>query len=201
MEFAHVLQSRRAVRSYKSDALSSSLLLRLIDAAILAPSALDEQPWIFSVVRDKTALRRISGQAKEHMLAHPPAGLSVEHLHARMDDPAFDVLHHAPALIVISSRTQNRWTVENCALAAGNLMLAAAAIGLGSCWIGLAEDWLATAEGKRAIGLPPTAQPVAPIIVGHPAAVPAPVARRKPEIIWVDAPESAPGAAPAFLGR
>jgi nitroreductase len=64
-------------------------------------------------------------------------------------------------------------------------MLAAYGEGLGSCWIGYAQRYLESPEGKDALGLPAAYVPVAPIIVGHPATMPAPVARKEPEIRWV----------------
>jgi nitroreductase len=75
--------------------------------------------------------------------------------------------------------------VEDCSLAAENLMLAARAFGLGTCWIGFAQAWLATSEGKAALKLPGGYVPVAPIIVGHPKSAPPPVPRKKPEIHWI----------------
>ena len=185
MDLMTAIYSRRAVRQYKNEPLSQATLRELIDAAIQAPSAVNEQPWIFSIVRDGAVLRHISNAAKAHVLASPPEGLTQEHLHARLDDPGFEVLYHAPALIVISSASQGRWAAENCALAAQNLMLAARAAGLGTCWIGLAQDWLATPAGKAAIKAPDGCLPIAPIIVGHPMFEPAPVARREPDIVWI----------------
>jgi nitroreductase len=86
---------------------------------------------------------------------------------------------------VISSVAESPWAVEDCALAAQNLMLAARAAGLGTCWIGFAEAWLGTPEGKAVLELPATSLPVAPIIVGHPKSAPPPVPRREPEIRWI----------------
>ena len=85
------------------------------------------------------------------------------------ENPAFDILYHAPVLIVISSAIEGRWAIESCALAAENLMLNACVAGLGTCWIGFARAWINTPEGKAALLLPPDCLPVAPIIVGHPA--------------------------------
>jgi|BarGraNGADG00212_2_1021979.scaffolds.fasta_scaffold72263_2 nitroreductase len=90
-----------------------------------------------------------------------------------------------PALILISGIAQGPWVVEDCALAAENLMLAAYGVGLGTCWIGFAQGFLNTSEGKNALGLPATSVPVAPIIVGHPKTETAPVPRQEPEIRWV----------------
>jgi nitroreductase len=64
-------------------------------------------------------------------------------------------------------------------------MLAAFGQGLGTCWIGFSQGYLNTPEGKQALGIPETWMPGAPIIVGHPKMMPAPVARKEPEIRWV----------------
>ena len=64
-------------------------------------------------------------------------------------------------------------------------MLAAYGLGLGTCWIGFAQGYLGTPAGKEALGLPATWLPVAPLIVGHPRAAPAAVARQEPEIRWI----------------
>jgi nitroreductase len=185
MEFERAIYSRRAVREYKADPVDEATIRRLIDAAIQAPSAVNEQPWIFSVVRDQAVLDRISAASKAHILAAPPEGMTPEHLRHRLSDPDFHVFYHAPALIVISNASRGRWAAENCTLAAENLMLAARDAGLGSCWIGFAQDWLGTPEGKAAIGAPETSEPVAPIIIGYPEYEPAPVPRREPDIIWI----------------
>jgi nitroreductase len=103
----------------------------------------------------------------------------------RLTDPDFQIFYHAPVLVVISAGAQGPWIVEDCALAAENLMLAACAEGLGSCWIGFAQGYLNTPEGKELLGIPPAWVPVAPIIVGHPKSVPPPVARHEPVIRWV----------------
>ena len=86
------------------------------------------------------------------------------------------------ALVVISAKAEGPWIVEDCALAAENLMLAAYAAGLGTCWIGFEQSYLNTAAGKTALGAPATWARVAPITVGHPAEAPAPVLRKPPEI-------------------
>jgi len=185
MELQQVIRSRRAVRTFTSEPVDRAVLLRLIDAAIQAPSAVNEQPWLFIVVQDQAVLARISTESKAHMLASPPHGLSTEHFAQRLRDPEFDIFYHAPALIVISSVTANQWAVENCTLAAENLMLAACAEGLGSCWIGFAQRWLATAAGKAVLGVPPGCLPVAPIIVGHPERMPPAVPRKPAEIRWI----------------
>jgi nitroreductase len=182
MDITAAIYSRRAVRAYTSQSLAPVMLRRLIDAAIQAPSAVNEQNWSFTVVQDKALLRKISTQAKAYLLAQ---GSLAPHLRTLVEDREFDIFYDAPALVVISSMGEGQWAVENCALAAENLMLAACAEGLGSCWIGFAQSWLGTADGRAALQLQPDRVPRAPIIVGYPQGQLAAVSRREPEICWI----------------
>lgn len=185
MDLKEAIYTRRAVRTFTAEPVDDNTLRGLIDAAIQAPSAVNAQPWAFCVVRDKSTLADISRRAKAHTLATTPAGLLSHHFETTLNDAQFDIFYDAPALIVICSRTDNAWAVENCALAAENLMLAARAAGLGTCWIGFAQGWLRTNEGRALLRLPEGWLPVAPIIVGHPKALPASVPRKEPEIHWM----------------
>jgi nitroreductase len=114
-----------------------------------------------------------------------PASSHSDQLRSHLSQPDFHIFYRVPVLILISAIAQGPWIVEDCALAAENLMLAAYAAGLGTCWIGFAQGFLNTLDGKNALGLPAEWVPVAPIIVGHPKAMPPPVPRKEPEIRWV----------------
>jgi len=185
MDVMEAIYTRRAVREFTDEPVDEKALRKLIDAAIQAPSAVDQQPWSFCVVRDKALLARISRDAKAHMLRTSPVGLLSHHFRELLSDPNFDIFYHAPVLIVISTVMEGPWAVEDCSLAAENLMLAACAVGLGTCWIGFAQTWLGMPEGKAALNLPATYVPVVPIIVGHPKSTPPPVSRKEPEIRWI----------------
>ena len=185
MDLEQAIHSRRAVREYLQESVGRPVLQKLIEAAIQAPSAVNEQPWLFTVVQDRDVLALICREAKAQLLSTPSQNLALHRLHELRDDPDFDIFYGAPVLIVISSATQSRWAVENCALAAQNLMLAACAEGLGTCWIGLCQGWLATIEGKSALELPAACLPVAPIIVGRPKSLPVPIPRKEPRIRWI----------------
>jgi nitroreductase len=114
----------------------------------------------------------------------PPSRHS-DSFRSRLSDPNFHVFYHAPVLIVISAIEQGPWIVEDCTLAAENLMLAAHAAGLGTCWIGFAQSFLNTPDGKKALDLPAAWVSVAPIIVGHPKAATPAVPRKEPAVKWV----------------
>lgn len=197
MEFLDVVRNRRAVRDYKPDPVPPSLLRRLIDIAIQAPSAMNEQPWRFTIVTDPARLARMSEAAKRHLLDCLPVLPKPEEFHGVFSDPDVHLFHHAPALVVISADSANPWVSEDCALAAENLMLAACALQLGSCWVGFAQAWLNAPEGRAMLGIPLAHRVVAPIVLGFPkAAVPA-VPRKPPTIVWVDARNETDGEADA----
>ncbi|HML13506.1 MAG TPA: nitroreductase [Xanthobacteraceae bacterium] len=185
MQLAAAISGRRSVREYTAQPVDETTIRELIGAAVDAPNAVNAQPWTFTVVRDQGLLATVSHEAKAHMLATMPASPMSDYLRARLVDPQFHIFYHAPALIVISAVAQGPWIVEDCALAAENLMLCAYAAGLGSCWIGFAQSFLNTPRGKELLGLPAPWVPVAPIIVGHPKAVPPPVSRNEPQVRWI----------------
>ena len=185
MDLKQAIYSRRAIRQFTDEAVDEKSLRQLIDAAIQAPSAVNQQPWSFTVVRDKALLARISHEAKAHMLRTSPAASASHHFQELLGNPDFDIFYHAPVLIVISAKAVSPWAVADCALAAENLMLSACAAGLGTCWIGFAQAWLGTPEGKTALKLLESCIPVAPIIVGHPKAPVPAVPRKEPTINWI----------------
>lgn len=184
MDLTEAIFGRRATRHYSSADVAEATLEGLIHAAVHAPSALNGQPWAFTVVRDRALMGRLSRDAKAHLVATSPA--ATDSLHGPMADEHFHIFYDAPVLILISATAEGPWVVEDCALAAQNLMLAAYAAGLGSCWIGSAQTYLNTREGKMALDMPAAWVSVAPIIIGHPTVVTAPVSRNLPLIRWVD---------------
>jgi len=186
MELKQAIYGRRAVREYTAAAVDESQIRQIVEAAIQAPSAVNQQPWLFTVVRDAALLSHISDESKAYMLRTSQAALASHHFQAILTDPNFNIFYHAPALVVISAPT-GPWALEDCALAAENLMLAAHAAGLGTCWIGFAQGWLATPPGKAALKLSAEETPVAPIIVGHPKSNPPAIARKPARIEWISA--------------
>ncbi len=185
MDLKEAIYTRRAVREFTTRPVDDKTIRELIDAAVQAPSAVNEQAWSFTVVRNRELLERISREAKAYMLKTLPAGPMSHHFQQLLSDRDFDILYHAPVLIVISNTTESPWAVEDCALAAENLMLAAREAGLGTCWIGFAQKWLGTPEGKAALRLPAAYVPVAPLIAGYPKSAPPHVPRKEAEIRWM----------------
>ncbi len=187
MNVIEAITHRRSVRAYTDAPVAKKTLDELVQAAILAPSAFNAQPWHFTIIQNAALLYRISGESKALMLKaidQAPTSRAAA-MRAHLIDPDFHVFYHASAVILISAIADD-WAAEDAALAAQNLMLAAYAQGLGSCWVGFAQKWLQTAEGKEAIQLSPQYQPIAPIIVGYPKGETATVPRKVPLVHWID---------------
>jgi nitroreductase len=186
MEMLDAIRQRRAIREYKADPIPATSLRTLIEAASWAPSAMNSQTWHFVVITDRQKLDEISRSSKRWLMENEPELTANPDMRANLDDPGYDILHHAPAMIAIATPSRAKWSMEACALAAENLMLAATATGLGTCWIGLAEGWLNSAAGHKALGLAENERVGAPIVAGYPKTAPPAAARHQPRITWIE---------------
>ena len=145
------IQKRRSIRRYRSGAaVSEAQVETLLRAAMAAPSAGNQQPWHFIVVRDRAKLEAITR-------VHPYAAM----------------LGTASLAVVVCgdlSRQQHEgYWVQDCAAATQNLLLAAANIGLGTCWCGVHPRPEREAGLRALLGIPESVVPFAVIAVGVPA--------------------------------
>ncbi len=185
MRLIEAIYHRRAVRNYTDKDVPRVSVLQLLDAAIQAPSAVNQQPWAFAVFVGRERLDGFSVRAKAHLLTTLEASPAFSHLRDMLCDPQYNIFHNAGTLVVICAKPGGQNPAEDCCLAAQNLMLAAHAIGLGTCPIGFARPWMNLEETKRDLGIPEALSVVFPITLGFPAEVPPAVPRNPPEIvIW-----------------
>lgn len=185
MELMEAIRERRAVREYAPAHMQRPLIERPIQAAILAPSARNLQPWAFAVLLDRERIESYGKRATNWLLANFSQTPFDEALRKMVEDPDFVMFHHAPALVLVLAKSSGRQAAEDCCLAAENLMLAARAEGLGTCWIGLARPWLNLPATKAELKVPESYHVVAPIVFGHPKAWPESHGRNAAEIYWL----------------
>jgi nitroreductase len=179
------IYARHSVRSYAPTALDSSTVQTLLDAAVHAPTAIQEEPWAFVVVQDHALLQRLSDLAKPLFVEE------VRHRNANGNKHSFDhftrsdfnIFHGANTLIVICAKPLSQFVVADCWLAAENLMLAASAMGLGSCVIGSAVAALNIHKVKTELGISDEYSAIAPIIVGVPSGETEATSRKEPLIL------------------
>jgi nitroreductase len=186
---ADAIFHRRAVRHYRPKPVPAVTVRELLLAAVQAPSALNQQPWVFGIFQGGRRLRAYSERVKQHLVSTYPTSFEVNSRSQRYEDPEYDLFHGASTLIVIYA-TQGRLNPnEDCCLAAENLMLAAYGMGLGTCPIGYARPWLDLPETKRELGVPEAYTAVFPVVVGFPETLPEPTPREEPIVVsWLSDP-------------
>lgn len=183
MNTTEAIFGRRAIRAYTSRKVEEDTLRALLRAAVQAPSAMNRQPWTFSVVQDVGQLKRYSDQAKAALLGDLPRQPKAAKYEDLLRSPGFNIFYDASTLVVIGAAEPGPFTEADCWLAAENLMLAAHDAGLGTCCIGFALAVLNTTEAKAELGLPSSGLSVAPITLGYPANIPPAVPRAEPKIL------------------
>jgi nitroreductase len=96
MELMDVIRNRRAVRDYTNASIERAMIERLIEAAMLAPSAMNLQPWAFAVLLGRERIEGYAKRAKEWLLAslsQTSYDPSIRHM---LEDPQFALFYHAP---------------------------------------------------------------------------------------------------------
>jgi nitroreductase len=184
MELLTVVRDRRAVREFRPEPIAPELIEQLVGVAVLAPSAMNLQPWEFAVIRDAVRIDEYALRAKQHLLTgSPPLPARAREM---LDAPDFSIFYHAPVLLLVLATSADEQAREDCCLAAQTLMLAARDVQLGTCWIGLGRPWLDLPEIKAELGVPRDLHVVAPIVMGYPVAWPHSHGRTAPRIHWID---------------
>jgi nitroreductase len=161
------IHARRSIRTYTAEGVSEADVRELLEAAMAAPSAGNQQPWHFIVIRDRAVLDAVPA-------VHPHAGMAV----------------HAPLAIVVcgdtSLETHKGYWMVDCSAATENLLLAVTAKGLGAVWCGIYPRPERIEGFTRLLGLPPHVIPLAFVPIGHPDEVKPPARRYKPERVHID---------------
>lgn len=129
-----LLMSRRSHRAYKSEALTQEQLDTIINAATASPSAINLQPWHFSVVTDKALITKIN-KAGGDAIKNSGDEAAIK----RMEGRKWDIFYDAPCVIFISADKDAKWGILDSGIAVQNIVIAAESLGLGSVIIGLID--------------------------------------------------------------
>ena len=142
--FHDLVTARISVRRYASDRpVSDGHLAAILEAARLAPSADNTQPWRFVVVRDPGVRARLVEEAFS----------GIYRASRRIDAPVFLALCgvHGAADLAGRAAGHPSYTLTDCGIAGEHAVLAAAELGLGTCWIGM----FSRRRARRVLGVPP----------------------------------------------
>ena len=159
MTFEKLVQKRRSVRRYGGRPIPKEDLLKCLEAARLAPSGCNSQPWHFIVI-DEPGLRK---RVAERIFS----GLYSMNKFAQ----------EAPVLVAVVSEKEQflasfggqirdtRYCLIDIGIACEHLILQAQELGIGSCWIG----WFDEKALKKELGLPEKTKVDIVISLGYPA--------------------------------
>ena len=159
MNFQELIRARYSVRAYKPDPVEEEKLARVLEAARLAPTAANRQPFRVIVLPTKgreDELRRVYGR---------------------------DWFTQAPLVLAVCAVPAESWVGKadgwnaaevDATIAMAHIVLAAAEEGLGTCWIAAFDPVAA----REVLGLPADVIPSAFTPLGYPADSPVPKKRR-----------------------
>lgn len=156
-----LLRKRRSVRNYTDQQVSEDEIMRLIEAAVQAPSGMNAQSWCFTMIQDPERLARIRRRIAaiyRCLLRMLDSRVSKFMLRMQVGREAVEVLEEArpllegivdaqrsggdrlfwgaPTLVVVHSPEEDPTGVESAHYAVANFMLMATTMGLGTCLIG-----------------------------------------------------------------
>jgi nitroreductase len=154
LKFEEVLEKRRSIRKYKDTPVPKEKILKILEAARIAPSASHRQPWHFIVVENKETIKKLAKQEWAE----------------------------APVMIVglADLAASPNWCSNDLGIAIEHIVLAATNLGLGTCWMGQTgrEEMI-----MSLLGIPDNFKVIAVIPIGVPDETPALKERKSLETI------------------
>ena len=170
------IYTRRSVRKYLDKPVPKELIDELLNAAVMAPSAMNSQPWHFTIVEGKEKIayfgERVFKRLKSLDIEKGYKPAKPEH-----------IFYRAPLLILISGKRDYKWLKDDINLAVQNMFLTAHSLGFGSCWIGFAKSLDSDEDARKELGIPEDFEIVAPLIFGYPKYIVKQIPKRKPKIL------------------
>ena len=163
------IKLRRAIRSFEDKLVPDSAIQTMLEAATYAPSAINVQPWKFTLITNKATMKQLSETAKPALLRMLPdvGDEGLVGLKKMLSNPQYNIFYNAPLLIFVSG-IKSPYAIYDCSMAAQNMMLAAYTLSIGSCWIGTAVGLANDPKVKTELGVPDDHEVHAAIIFGYP---------------------------------
>ncbi len=177
MDFQKLILARYSVRAYRPDGVPEPLLREVIEAARLAPTASNRQPFRIVVIHTR-------GREAELLRIYPRDWF--------VTAPIVLAVCAVPGEAWERSRF-DRWSAAetDATIATDHMLLAAADRGLGTCWIAAFDPKAA----REVLRLPEGVVPVSFTPLGWPADKPVPKERKTlDEIVFYERWPDAPGA-------
>ena len=152
-----LMRRRASCRKYLEKSVEEDKIINCLEAARLAPSACNKQPWRFKIIDDSATLKEICRDALLPGIPMP-------------------WLQKAPVIVVLCAETnivthtlapmlsKVKYHLVDVGIAGEHFVLAAEAQGLGTCWIG----WFKEKKVRKIAGIPRNLQILSLISLGYP---------------------------------
>jgi len=160
MHFNQLLRERYSIREYKSLKVSKALVIEVLEAGRMAPSAANKQPWHFILVSDEENLKKIKAAYNRDWIKNVPQIIVVCGDHNESWKRAVDQKDHCDV---------------DAAIAIDHMTLRATELGLGTCWVCHFEPSVV----KEVLKLPDYIEPIALLPIGYPMENNTPAKKRK----------------------
>ena len=148
MTFIEKMYNRRSIRKFTDEPVSEEVMLKILEAGRLSPSATNTQPWHFIVARDR--------KEKEACTFGGFNRFAV--------DASFVVV----GVYKKSEAVMEKYSLMDVTIALQSMVIAGWVQGVGSCWMGAFDD----NKLRNALDLPADARIVGAIAFGMPAETP-----------------------------
>jgi nitroreductase len=192
---SEAIKQRRSIRSFRSDPVPEGAILEMLEAARLAPSGSNKQPWRFIVVTERDERKKLRKICFDQafieeapavfvccvdLTAYAKAAREkrsqefidsgvINELSGYFADPAlWELILNEPDSDL---NVHFASAMSNTYIAVEHIALTATALGLGSCWVGAVGS---VEEMNALFKLPPHTFVVAVMPVGYPVKVPPP---------------------------
>jgi nitroreductase len=195
------IEQRRSIRKFKSEPVPDEYIDALLDAARLAPSGSNAQPWRFKIVKNLSMKEKLVKAAYDQaFIAEAPVVLvccadirgyldgvvsglqDLGKIGAVEDRIVHIVLERTDRMKTLNFDQFGQRIAFNVAIAIEHIVLRAMDFGLGTCWVRLIDE-----QAIRAIfGWDDTISVVALLPIGYPDESPAPRKRRSIEDIVIE---------------
>ncbi len=203
MEFNEVIRARRSIRTFRVDPVSDIHIQKLLEAARLAPSGLNLQPWRFAIVKNESTRKKLSKATLATYAMEAPIVIiccadleAFSSLQKRVSElqqvQAFSgtCFQGFTANDFLAGGTLNESAIKaslaiQVALAIEHIALQAVELGLGTCWIASFDE----KEVKRIAGISDRYSIVALLPVGYPAYQPEPRPRLPIDELIISTPQ------------
>ncbi len=178
--YQELVETRRSIRKFTGQPVTRAALQRLLEAACMAPSAHNRQPWRFVVLQDHELRERLISDMSEPFRADLARDGMPEDEIERVVARGRDRMLGAAAVVLlfltmegmdsfadsVRQAAEHTMAVQSVALAAGQMLLAAHAEGLGACWV--CSPLFTPTIVRRVLDIPASWEAQGMIVLGYP---------------------------------